>query len=106
MEIQHEPPPSLRLPADCSVGGIRLAYDMLCDALKGQQRLELDGSAVEKADVTSVQLLLSTAKTARHLGNRVSLTGVSDVLRSAIKRAGVAKREMPDAIASNQPEIS
>jgi phospholipid transport system transporter-binding protein len=96
MEIQQEPQQSLRLPADCSIGGIRVAYDLLCSALKGQQGLELDCSAVEKADVTSVQLLLSTAKTARHLGNRVSLTAVSAVLRSAIKRAGVAKREMPD----------
>src|SRR5450631_3992136 len=86
MEIQQEPRQSLRLPADCSISGIRVAYDLLCKALIGQQRLELDGSAVDKADVTSVQLLLSTAKTARHLGNRVSLTAVSAALRSAIQR--------------------
>jgi phospholipid transport system transporter-binding protein len=96
MEIQPEPQ-QLRLPADCSIGGIRLVYDLICKALSAQQKLELDCSAVDKADVTSVQLLLSTAKTARHQGNRVSLTAVSEVLRSAIKRAGVSSRAMPDS---------
>jgi ABC-type transporter Mla MlaB component len=104
MDTQHAPTQLLRLPADCSIGGIRIAYDLLCKALAGQQGLELDCSAVEKADVTSVQLLLSTAKTARHSGHRVSLTAVSDVLRSAIKRAGVAKRAMPDCQSANVTE--
>ena len=103
MEIKQESQQLLRLPADCSIGGIRVAYDLICKALTAQTRLELDCSGVDKADVTSVQLLLSTAKTARHLGNRVSLTAVSEVLRSAIKRAGAAKREMPDNY--TQPEV-
>lgn len=97
MEIQPEPQQLLRLPADCSIGGIRLVYDLICKALSAQQKLELDCSGVDKADVTAVQLLLSTAKTARHLGNRVSLTAVSEVLRSAIARAGVSGRAMPDS---------
>ena len=104
MEIQQAPTQSLRLPADCSIGGIRIAHDLLCKALAGKQGIELDCSAVEKADVTSVQLLLSTAKTARHSGRRVSLTAVSDVLRSAIKRAGVAKRAMPDCQSTSNGE--
>jgi ABC-type transporter Mla MlaB component len=106
MEPQQEPLQSLRLPADCSIGGIRVAYDLLCQALKGQKGLELDGSAVDKADVTSVQLLLSTAKTARHFGHRVSLTAVSAVLRSAIRRAGVSKRAMPDCHSVHPTEMS
>src|SRR5580704_17194201 len=97
MENQQEPRQSLRLPADCSIGGIRVVYDLICKALTAQTRLELDCSGVDKADVTSVQLLLSTAKTARHLGNRVSLTAVSEVLRSVIRRAGVSSRAMPDS---------
>jgi|SRR5664279_2843120 ABC-type transporter Mla MlaB component len=105
MEIKQEPQQLLRLPADCSIGGIRLVYDLICKALTAETKLELDCSGVDKADVTSVQLLLSTAKTARHLGNRVSLTAVPDVLRSAIKRAGVAKREMPDSQALQQAEV-
>jgi len=95
----------LRLPADCSIGGIRTVYDLICKALTGQTRLELDGSAVNKADVTSVQLLISTAKTARHQGNRVSLTAVSDVLRSAIRRAGISGRALPDSPSAQPAEI-
>jgi STAS domain len=105
MEIQPEPQRLLRLPADCSIGGIRIVYDLICKALSGQQKLELDCSGVDKADVTSVQLLLSTAKTARHLGNRVSLTAVSEVLRSAIQRAGASSRAMPDSHSAQQSEI-
>jgi len=97
MEIEQESQQSLRLPADCSIGGIRIVYDLICKALAVQTKLELDGSAVDKADVTSVQLLLSTAKTARHVGNRVSLTAVSSALRSAIQRAGVSGGAMPDS---------
>jgi ABC-type transporter Mla MlaB component len=97
MEVQPEPQQLLRLPADCSIGGIRVVYDLICKALSGQQKLELDCSSVDKVDVTSVQLLLSTAKTARHLGNRVSLTSVPEVLRSVIRRAGVSSRAMPDS---------
>lgn len=96
METQQEPQQSLRLPDDCSIGGIRIAYDLVCKALSGQQVLELDGSGVSKADVTSVQLLVSAAKSARHVGNRVSLTAISEVLRSAIQRAGVSGPAMPD----------
>jgi len=106
MEIQPEPKQSLRLPADCSIGGIRIVYDLICKALAGQSRLEIDCSGVDKADVTSVQLLLSTARTARHLGNRVSLTAISGVLRSAIQRAGVSSRAMPDSHTVQQSEVN
>ena len=105
MEIEHEPQRSLSLPADCSIGGIRLVYDLICRALTGQSRLEIDCSGVDKADVTSVQLLISTAKTARHLGNRVSLTAVPAVLRSAIQRAGVDSGAIPDSHSVQQDEV-
>ena len=93
MEIKPE---SLRLPADCSIGGIRAVYDLICKSLNSHSKLELDCSGVDKADVTSVQLLVSTAKSARHLGNAVSLTAISETLRSAIARAGVPGQAMPD----------
>jgi ABC-type transporter Mla MlaB component len=105
MELQREPQQLLRLPADCSISGIRVVYNLICKALSVQNRLELDCSGVDKADVTSVQLLLSTAKTARHLGNRVSLTAVPEVLRSAIRRAGVSGRAMPDSHSAQLSEI-
>jgi len=98
-------PELLRLPADCSIGGIRIVYDLMCKALSRQTRLELDCSGVDKADVTSVQLLISTAKTAHHQGSRVRLTSVSDVLRSAIRRAGVSSRAMPESHSAQPAEI-
>jgi phospholipid transport system transporter-binding protein len=101
----ESPPELLRLPADCSIGGIRIAYDLICKALRGQTKLELDCSGVAKADVTSVQLLISAAKTARHQGNRVRLTSVSEVLRSAIRRAGVSGRAMPESHPEQPAEI-
>jgi anti-anti-sigma regulatory factor len=105
METQQQQPQPLRLPADCSIGAIRVAYDLICKALTGQNRLEIDCSAVDKADVTSVQLLVSAAKSARHVGNRVSLTAISEVLRSAIKRAGVSGPAMPDGHSIQQAEV-
>ena len=105
MEIEQDSQQPLRLPADCSIGGIRVVYDLICKALSDQNRLELDCSGVDKADVTGVQLLISTAKTARHFGNRVSLTAVPEVLRSAIKRAGVSSRAMPDSQSAQEGEI-
>jgi phospholipid transport system transporter-binding protein len=98
-------PELLRLPADCSIGGIRIVYDLICKALRGQTGLELDGSGVDKADVTSVQLLISTARTARHQGSRVSLTAISEVLRSAIQRAGVSSRAVPESHSAPPAEI-
>ena len=58
-----EPKWSLRLPADCSIAAIRGVYDMIREAFGRQDRLEIDCSSVDKADVTSIQLLLSAAKT-------------------------------------------
>lgn len=104
MEIEPESQP-LRLPADCSIGGIRIVYDLICKALPSQARLEIDCSGVDKVDVSSVQLLISTAKTARHLGNRLSLTAVPEVLRSAIRRAGVATPAIPDCQNAQPNEV-
>jgi len=101
METKPEP---LRLPADCSIGGIRAVHDLICKSLNAQSKLELDCSGVDKADVTSVQLLVSTAKSARHVGNDVSLTAISDTLRSAIARAGVPSLAMPDCHLLQQSE--
>jgi len=89
-------PELIRLPADCSIGAIRVVYDLICNALRGRTRLELDCSGVDKADLTSVQLLISAAKTARHQGNRVRLTSVSQGLRSAIRRSGVSGQALPE----------
>ncbi len=79
---------SLRLPADCSIAAIRGVYDLIWDAFNRRDALEIDCSDVAKADVTSIQLLLSTAKTGQAQGRPVVLTAFSQSFRSTLRRAG------------------
>ncbi len=89
-----EPKWSLRLPADCSIAAIRSVYDLIRDAFGRQDRLEIDCSSVDKADVTSIQLLLSAAKSGRAQGRPVVLTSFSPNLRNTIRRAGFTSEAM------------
>ena len=84
----------LRLPADCSIAAIRSVYDLVISAFRRQDRLEIDCSDVDKADVTSVQLLLSTAKTANLQGRPIVLTEMSQTLQNTFQRAGVSSDTM------------
>jgi anti-anti-sigma regulatory factor len=87
---------SLRLPADCSIAAIRSVYDLIREAFGRQDRLEIDCSSVDKADVTSIQLLLSAAKTGEAQGRPVVLTSFSKTLRNTIRRAGFTTDAMVD----------
>jgi ABC-type transporter Mla MlaB component len=91
-----EPKWSLRLPADCSIAAIRSVYDLIREAFSRQDRLEIDCSSVDKADVTSIQLLLSTARTGEAQGRPVVLTSFSKALRNTIRRAGFTTDAMID----------
>ena len=91
-----EPKWSLRLPADCSIAAIRSVYDLIREAFGRQDRLEIDCSSVDKADVTSIQLLLSAAKTGDAQGRPVILTSFSQSLRNTLRRAGFASEAMID----------
>ena len=87
---------SLRLPADCSIAAIRTVYDMVREAFVRQDRLEIDCSNVDKADVTSIQLLLSTARTGEAQGRPVVLTAFSQTLRNTFRRAGFTSEALTD----------
>ena len=91
-----EPKWALRLPADCSIAAIRNVYDLIREAFGRQDRLEIDCSSVDKADVTSIQLLLSTAKTGAAQGRPVVLTSISKSFRNTLRRAGFASDAMID----------
>ena len=91
-----EPKWSLRLPADCSIAAIRSVYDLIREAFGRQDRLEIDCSSVDKADVTSIQLLLSTAKTGAAQGRPVILTSFSQSLRNTLRRAGFTSDALID----------
>jgi anti-anti-sigma regulatory factor len=87
---------SLRLPPDCSIAAIRNVYELVIDAFHRHDKLEIDGSKVDKADVTSVQLLLSAAKAASHHGRPIVLIAISEALRRTFNRAGFSNDEMID----------
>lgn len=87
---------ALRLPSDVSITSIRGVCQTIRDAFNRQHRLEIDCSSVDKADLTSVQLLLSTAKTGAAQGRPVVLTELSQPLRNTIRRAGFATDAMID----------
>lgn len=87
---------SLRLPADCSIAAIRNVYDLIRDAFDRQHSLEIDCSSVAKADVTSIQLLLSTAKTGQAQGRPVVLTALSQNFRTTLRRAGFLSEAIAD----------
>ena len=89
-----EPKWSLRLPADCSIAAIRNVYDLIRDAFSRQDQLEIDCSDVAKADVTSIQLLLSTTKTGQAQGRPVVLTAFSQAFRNTLRRAGFSSEAM------------
>lgn|SRR6185312_2522794 len=84
---------SLQLPADCSIGAIRGIYDTIREAFSRQQQIEIDCSGVDKADVTSIQLLLSTTKTGKAEGRKIVLTAFSQAFRNVLRRAGFASDE-------------
>jgi ABC-type transporter Mla MlaB component len=79
---------SLRLPADCSIAAVRGVYDLIRDAFNRRDSLEIDCSDVVKADVTSIQLLISTAKSGHAQGRPVVLTAFSQSFRNTLRRAG------------------
>ena len=87
---------ALRLPSDCSISSIRSIHESIQKALGRQGSLEIDCSKVNRADITSIQLLLSTAKTGEAQGRPVVLTELSEALRTTIERAGFTGAEIID----------
>jgi anti-anti-sigma regulatory factor len=80
----------VRLPAQCSIGAARALHDLVQGALRTSARVELDCSAVETSDVTSLQILLSAAVSARRDGGSVALRALSAPLSGSFSRAGFA----------------
>ena len=91
---QHEVEDALACASQC-LDGIEESRG-LDQAFGRQDRLEIDCSSVDKADVTSIQLLLSTAKTGEAQGRPVVLTSFSQSLRNTLRRAGFASDAIID----------
>ncbi|RVU21719.1 STAS domain-containing protein [Methylobacterium oryzihabitans] len=82
-------PRHIALPADCNLRTIRALHGEIAAALAGASDLTLDGAAVERADVTFVQLIAATVRTAERRLVRVSLVAMSEAACAALARAGL-----------------
>ena len=95
---------AIRLPVDCSIAAISGVYDLIREAFSRQESLEIDCSSVDKADVTSIQLLLSTTKTGEAEGRKVVLTAPSQALRNTLRRAGFPSKAVAEYQFQQQKE--
>jgi len=80
----------VRLPVNCSIGAARAVHGLVQTALRSSAQVELDCSDVTTADVTSLQIVLSAARSARTDGHRVALRAMSAPLTNTFDRAGFA----------------
>ncbi|KMO11545.1 STAS domain-containing protein [Methylobacterium platani] len=80
---------TVTMPGDCTVRTIRTRHGEIAAALAATANLALDCTAVERADIAFVQLVLAAAGTAERQSRRLTLTGAPDVVRGAFARAGL-----------------
>ncbi|MEH3148581.1 MAG: STAS domain-containing protein [Methylobacterium frigidaeris] len=83
-------PRLLVLPADCSLRTIRSLHGEISSALEDSADLILDGAGIERADVTFVQVVVSTLATAGRRAGQVTLANMPAAVEAAFRRAGVA----------------
>lgn len=87
--------PALTLAPDCTIRTVRSLQDTLAAALAGAAHLTLDCAAVERADITFVQIVLAADKAARRRGAGVALVNVPPAVASAFRRAAIALPSAP-----------
>jgi anti-anti-sigma regulatory factor len=68
---------------------IEATRELLIQNIGKSAQLSLDCSAIDEADISLVQVLISARKTAQQYGTTLRLDAVSDALRSALERAGI-----------------
>ncbi|MEE7505366.1 STAS domain-containing protein [Methylobacterium sp. C33D] len=87
--------PVVTLGSDCTIRTVRSLHDTLTAALAGAGRLTLDCAAVERADVTFVQIVLAADTTARRRASGIALVNVPPAVESAFQRAAIALPSAP-----------
>lgn len=80
---------SVNLPVDCRIGTSRAQYDALRGAFSSGDEIILDAGAVQQADITCLQLLVSALKTAEARRKHLRITAISQPLQDAFARAGL-----------------
>ncbi|MGU3383701.1 STAS domain-containing protein [Methylobacterium sp. D53M] len=87
--------PVLTLGPDCTIRTVRALQDTLAAALAGGARLTLDCAAVERADVTFVQIVLAADRTARGRAAGIALVNVPPAVEAAFRRAAIEHPSAP-----------
>ncbi len=85
-------PVTLTMPADCTLRNALSLQGALLAALDGAAGLVLDCAAIERVDVTFVQLVVAAARSSAGRGIRVDLSNRPDAVETAFRRAGFAPR--------------
>lgn len=99
-EPKTHPPEAaaLALPQDCTVRTIAALAGMAREAFAAGTGLALDGSRVESADITFVQLVVSAQRSFAEQSSPFGLVDPSPAVLSAFSRAGVAAPEAASLI--------
>lgn len=85
-----EAQPALILPPDCTVRTIAAITADVRERLAAGQGVVLDGSSVESADITFVQLMVSAQRSFAACSLPFALEGIPSPVSSAFSRAGIA----------------
>jgi anti-anti-sigma regulatory factor len=83
---------TLRLTGDLTISRADEMKSALLESLKGAERIEIDLSSVEDADLSCLQLLCSAHRTSKHLGKFFRLCdNAADAFKQAVRSAGYAR---------------
>jgi len=88
---------TLTMPADCTLRTAQALQDDVLAAIEGGSRLVLDCAAIERTDITFVQLVAAAARTAGRRGLTLDLTNLPYPVVTAFRRAGIAPHAPFDA---------
>ncbi|APT33565.1 hypothetical protein MCBMB27_04274 [Methylobacterium phyllosphaerae] len=80
----------LTLESDCTIRTVRSLQGVLATALAGATRVTLDCAAVERADITFVQIVLAADKAAQRQATEIALANVPPAVSGAFQRAAIA----------------
>lgn len=87
----------MKLPADCTVRTVSDLAREACDRLAAGGGLRVDGSAVAQADITFVQLLVSTARSFEEASLPFTIVSLSPAALTAFDRSGIAAPSLSGA---------
>lgn len=92
---------TLVLPADCSLRSVRALYESMLDALRTQEKIEIDCTTLVAIDLAGMQLLASVFHSFQAAGKLISLRGPSEILDRALERAGISPVQLGGVAPSN-----